>query len=141
MDFHKRNFKTLTGASAVEFAILLPVLLLIVFGIIEFGLLIYNKHIITSASREGTRYGIIAQNPRVSDAEIDTLVQNYCNNRLVTFGAATNPTTTVTRTGLAFGDNLTVAVIYHYDFLLIPNFITTFTGGVDISAQTVMRME
>ena len=47
------------GASAVEFALILPLLMLILFGIIEFSLLMYNKAMITNASREGARRGIV----------------------------------------------------------------------------------
>ena len=47
------------GAVAVEFALILPVLVLLLFGIVEFSLLMYNKQILTNASREGARYGIV----------------------------------------------------------------------------------
>lgn len=43
------------GAVAIEFALLLPVLLAFVFGIIEFGLAFNAQISITSASREGAR--------------------------------------------------------------------------------------
>jgi Flp pilus assembly protein TadG len=45
------------GAAAVEFAILLLPLLLIIGGVVDFGHAYYIKHLITSASREGARYG------------------------------------------------------------------------------------
>ncbi len=47
------------GASAVEFALVLPVLMLLTFGIIEFGVLLFDKAVITNASREGARMGIV----------------------------------------------------------------------------------
>ena len=46
-----------SGASAVEFALLLPVLMMILFGIIEFGMALYRQAILTNASREGARLG------------------------------------------------------------------------------------
>jgi len=47
------------GAAAVEFALLLPMLLLVVFGIMEFGQL-YNVQISASnAAREGARYAAV----------------------------------------------------------------------------------
>ena len=52
----KKFFKCQRGAAAVEFAIVLPLLLVFVFGIIEFGFLLYDKAVITNASREGARY-------------------------------------------------------------------------------------
>lgn len=46
------------GASMVEFAIVLPLLLVIVFGLVEFGRLVAVTTQITTASREAARYGI-----------------------------------------------------------------------------------
>ena len=44
------------GAVAVEFAIILPILLLLVFGIIDFGHAYYMKHVLQNSCREGARY-------------------------------------------------------------------------------------
>jgi Flp pilus assembly protein TadG len=129
------------GASAVEFAIVLPLLLLIVFGTIEFGILLFNKQVITNASREGARAGIVAGTPRKTDAEITTVVNQYNSNHLITFGTPEAPDITISRTGTVFGDDLTVIVEYHYDFLVLPNFATNLIGGTDIVASTVMKYE
>lgn len=129
------------GTAAIEFAILLPVLVIIIFGIIEFGLLLYNRQVLTNASREGARAGIVQQNPRVSDGEIESIVNNYCGSYLVTFGTQDPPTTTIIRTGLSFPANLTVRVEYHYDFLVLPNFVGSLIGGTNLTARTIMVME
>ncbi len=50
--------KTEDGAAAVEFAILLPVFVLLVLGMIEFGLVIWRQEILTNASREGQEPGL-----------------------------------------------------------------------------------
>jgi Flp pilus assembly protein TadG len=51
------------GAAAVEFAILLPLLLMLVLGTIEFGRA-YNAQItLTNAARDGVRYMAIANDP------------------------------------------------------------------------------
>jgi Flp pilus assembly protein TadG len=54
----KRGMRSERGAVAVEFAILLPVFLLLVFGICDFGHAYYMKQLVTNASREGARYGV-----------------------------------------------------------------------------------
>ena len=61
------------GAVAAEFAILLPVLLLIVFGIIEFGMMMYGREVVTNATREGARAGIVQGPPSGPSGEIITL--------------------------------------------------------------------
>ena len=48
------KIKDQDGATVVEFALVLPLLVVFIFGIIEFSLLLYNKAMITNASREGT---------------------------------------------------------------------------------------
>lgn len=45
------------GQSLVEFALALPVFLMIVFGIIEFGMLIFSVAVVNGSAREGARYG------------------------------------------------------------------------------------
>ena len=126
------------GAMAIETALLLPLLVLLIFGMIEFGLLLYNRQVLTNASREGARAGIVQDTPRVPDSEIINVVDQYCADRLVTFGSANTPSTNITREGDDFGDDLTVSVSYDYSFLVMTNF---GFGPIALVAQTVMRME
>jgi hypothetical protein len=55
----KKKVKDQNGTAIVEFAIVLPILFLFVLGIIEFGALLYDKAVITNASREGARTAIV----------------------------------------------------------------------------------
>ena len=133
------------GASAVEFGLLLPLLMIITFGIIEFGTYLYNQQVITNASREGARAGIVARSPnRVPQSEINTVVQNYCANHLVTFGAATTPNVTYPlgyNSTAAFGTDLGVQVNYRYDFLVLPGFTPGIGTFRNMHALTVMKYE
>ncbi len=132
------------GVAAVEFAIILPVLMLIIFGIIEFGLLMYDKQVITNASREGARAGIVVGVSRVDDDGILEMMDRYIANHLITFGATPSLDITiepVDRTDMDFGDELTVTVTYDYDFLVLPNFVADFAGVQTLATTTVMKMQ
>ena len=129
------------GAAAVEFAIIAPLLFTLMFGIIEFSLLLYDKAVITNASREGARYGILWGPNRPTDAEIEAKVGTYTSNRLITFGTMVSPTTTISRSGTDPGDALTVTVAYNYDFLLLPNFVSALSGVTALNGITIMRLE
>ncbi|MCK9275463.1 MAG: pilus assembly protein [Syntrophales bacterium] len=143
----KKLCMNVKGIVAIEFAIVLPVLALLICGIIEFSVLLYDKAMITNASREGARRGIVYNYDTVNDvnhpidSEIESAVLTYCQDRLITFGGDSELATTISRTGDETGDDLTVRVTYHYDYLLIPGFIAQLAGGIDLVAQTVMRME
>jgi len=129
------------GASAVEFAIVLPILVLLIFGIIEFSVALYDKAMITNASREAARAGIVFRVPSVTDEEIINIVNNYLGSSLITFGVPVAANTTVTRIGYNPGDELKVAVNYTYTFLIIPSFVVSLSGGINMVAETAMRME
>lgn len=133
------------GAAVVEFALILPMLLTLVFGIIEMGFLFYNKAVLTNASREGARAGITFNSSRLSQGQIQALVNGYLSDKLVSFGA---PRTAVVTTdpadtsSLASGAGmLTVSVSYLYDFLLLPSFVTDLAGSVNLTVNTTMRAE
>jgi len=148
----KRIITDQKGAALVEFAVVLFLLVFLVVGAVEFGILYYNKQIITNASREGARAGIIAygrENYYKTDGEIKEIVKNYCINHLITFsGSPDLVDTDITlvpdnRTDTAsppfeFGSSFTVAVTYNYGFLL-PSFFGF--GDVPISAATTMNRE
>ncbi len=138
----------------VEFAFVLPLLLVLIFGIIEFGLYLYNQQVITNASREGARAGIVQQNPRLPDtggsgcttppSSIDQVVQCYCATNLVSLGSGSSgPTTVVTgySPNAPFGTLLTVTVNYTYSFWVIPNFIPGIASLRAMQASAVMKYE
>lgn len=138
-----------TGVSAVEFALILPVLVIILFGIIEFGILLYDKAVITNASREGARAGTVhvAEFMGIDDetlkANVKTMVENLLTTSLINLGAP--DTTANVLVDLSSPDpdvdrDLTVTVNYSYDFLVLPNF-SGLTGQVNLVGETVMRME
>jgi len=134
------------GASAVEFALILPLLVVLLFGIVEFGLLMYNTQVITNASREGARAGIVFS-PRPNTTAIENVVKAYANSRLVTFGTQKEPSTTLPNGSCsAFGDDLIVNVSYPYRFLVFQRLVGllgsgTMTDSITLSAQTVMKCE
>ena len=121
------------GAAMVEFAIVLPLLLILVFGIIEFGVMFYDKAVITNASREGVRAGITG----LGDPEIKQIVLNYCNVNLINLDGndAFDPNKIFISSD---GTDLIVKLEYRYDLLL-----GSFFGfdNTTISAETVMRIE
>jgi Flp pilus assembly protein TadG len=58
------------GAAAVEFALVLPVLLLIIFGIIDFGRMLYTQITLTQAAQASARAAaILGQGPGVDEAK------------------------------------------------------------------------
>lgn len=154
------------GASAVEFALILPLLLLILFGIIEFSILFYDKAMLTNASREGARLGIVFRADTNGDRsnfcrdEIAQRVRDYASSNLITFATGVTPTVrtfcaadcanftecetcpaTITE-----GQCLRVLVTYNYNFLVLQGLAGLFPGAnwpgfLTIQADTVMRME
>ena len=131
------------GASVVELALLLPLLLLFLFGIIEFGIILFDKAMLTNACREGARAGIVALSPRLTEAEIGAIIVNYCGNHLITFGASpAPPAVTVTFPAVTtFGHDLGVRATFVYDFLLIPGFIPGLPHTINLTAASVMKYE
>jgi hypothetical protein len=133
------------GASAAEFALILPFLVVLLFGIVELGFIFYNKAVITNASREGARVGITyREDPRLPYADIDAAVNNYTSSYLITFGVDSGPqivTTPTAPTEITSGQDVIVDVSYQYDFLLLPNFIPSLSDGITLRGITTMRAE
>ena len=131
------------GQSLVEFALVLPLLLIILFGIIDFGIAMYDRAVVTNAAREGARAGIVMAATRKTAAEIQDVVWNYCASNVVTFGnVAFNKTSDITVTGAGgvSGADLQVTVRYPYRFAVISYLLPSLATPT-ITASVVMKME
>ena len=58
------------GAALVEFAFVLPLLLILVLGVIDFGLMINQGTLVNNASREGAREGIFGSDAATIEARV-----------------------------------------------------------------------
>ena len=122
----------------VEMAVIAPVFLMLIIGIIEFGRLMQVQQILTNASREGARRAVIQGATKVEAIQIT-------KDALVNAGFADNEHIHVTVTPsdlntLIQGDSVTMSIRMHYhDVSWIGS--SWFLGGVDIEADTVMRAE
>jgi Flp pilus assembly protein TadG len=126
------------GAVAVEFIILFPVLLLVLFAILDFGHAFYMKQMITNAAREGARYGVVYRSPKPTPAELQTMVQNVVTNYLASCGITPKGAPQVTFTTTSTDRQLTVVVTatktwYVLSYILGPS--------TDIESGAVMRDE
>lgn len=154
----QRLIKDRKGTSTVEFAIILPLLLVILFGIIEFSLVFYDKAMITNASREGARAGIVFRSDAdtgvyspMAQGEISQVVNDYLgtppNSRLITSTNAPAITTVVPTQcpdlTAAPPRQITVTVTYPYTFWILPNLVSTLVGfnPLSLTAVTTMRCE
>jgi Flp pilus assembly protein TadG len=122
------------GVAAVEFAVVSPFLILLVFGIIECGRAIMVQQVLTNASREGTRRAVLEE---VTTSEVTTVVSDYLANGSITGATVTVSPTPLTSAG--FGDPVTVTVSVPYDQVSwIPPW---FMGGRTLSASTQMHAD
>ena len=78
------------GAQLVEFALVLPLLLLVVLGIAEFGFIFQRYEVVTNAAREGARMAVLP-------GYTDTLTcKRACRSLLSTPAACPRPSTNPT---------------------------------------------
>lgn len=137
------------GSMSVEFGLLAPIFLLLVFGIVDFGHAWYMKMEITSASREGARYGSRYQTdtnnnhilPNALSPSIATWVQNNYSSLLPTDA---NLTVSVGGTGYTSGttgDDLTVTITATKNWFVIENFIPGLGNSITLSSTTTMKVE
>jgi Flp pilus assembly protein TadG len=141
------------GAEALEFALVLPVFLTLVFGVIDFGYMINRDTVINNASREGARTG--ALNPTANAIEC-TVRQSLSTVETPLVGGNCRPSGTpkvtvtiscrmpdnVTACGLPFPSGGTVIVKVDYTHLWItPVGSTIRPGGMPLSKTTEMRIE
>ena len=147
-----RKFKSEQGQGIIEFAFVLVPLLVLTLGIMEFGILLYDKAVLTNACQAGAREGVMFRADATefeytpyTETQIRTAIDNYVQNRLVTFGEPFDANTDVVvswdTSPPTHGSQLEVQVNFPYTFLALPNFGGMGEGALNLSARSRMRME
>ena len=131
------------GAELVEFALVFPMLLLVMVGIMDFGFLFQRYEVLTAAAREGARIAIL---PGYTDADVQSRVTAY-----LTAGGLTDPATVVVGAAqtVSLGSQcitirpVTVTFTYQYMFVgpIMAFFGEPSLGSRQINATSAMRSE
>lgn len=107
------------GVAAVEFAFIVPLLSLFIFGIISFGLILSFTQDMTRAAAEGSRAGAVAFPGSEAQAEATAATQDAvdsfgqsCNSGGMTCEVVVAPCATAT--GAAARECVTVTLTYDY---------------------------
>jgi Flp pilus assembly protein TadG len=137
------RWRTDSGAELVEFALVLPVLLVLIAGVADFALLFHGYHVTTNAAREGARLAILPGYDANSYATVRTRVTNY----LAAGGARGTALTNVAPVALDLGGGLTgsgvqVTLTYTHSFLFVGPVIGLINGTFanTLTYQTVAQM-
>jgi Flp pilus assembly protein TadG len=146
--FRRKTGANDRGAEAVEFALVVPLFLLLVFGIIDFGFMINRDTMVNNASREGAREGALNPNQAAITAKV--------RQELATVEpVGTTPskiTVTVTcrkpdnsgcstfAADAASGGTVIIKVDYQHSWIT-PVANSLMSGGITLSKTTEMRIE
>lgn len=119
----------------VEFALILPFLILIIMGVFDLGRAIYGYNVISNSAREGARYGIVHCD--VQSNTLDTTgVQNTAIGKSIGIDPADITSVTATKSpDCGYGSSLTVTVNYTFHPL------TLFFATLNLTGRATMTIE
>ena len=129
------------GMAMVEFVIILPILLMLVFSIVEFGVLFGRWQTLSNAAREGARTAVVYRKDCVAatvEAEVRTRVKNYAAPLGITL---TDGDIAVSGVCGASNTSSTVSVTLPYTFKVLPGFAASVSPTIDLVGNSVMRNE
>jgi len=121
------------GAAMVEFAVVAPVFLIMVVGILELGRAIVVQQLLTNASREGARIG--GYDTTTSTSTVTTAVNSYLSN--LGISGATTTVSPNTLSTLQDGNSVSVTVSIPFSRVsYLPS--PVYFGSTSLQATTVM---
>jgi Flp pilus assembly protein TadG len=138
------RMRSARGAELIEFALVLPVLLIVLGGILDMGFLFNNYAVVTNAAREGAR---VAAVPGWSETDVRNRVNSYLAGSGLTL---TGVVTTVDPVAVDIGGGRTingvkVVVAYPYTYLILGPIAQMTAGGsianITLKAAATMRAE
>lgn len=136
LSFASRKRPSRRGVAAVEFALVAPLFIAFILGIIEFGRMMMVQEILVNAASQGTRAAIM---PGQTDAQVTTIVDNCLNGAGISGYNAPTVSPTLA-SGPASGTALTMTVSVPCQSVSWLGGSTWFNGQT-LSASIVMTKE
>ncbi len=129
------------GQAVTEFAVILPVLLLVLFAIFQFGIIFNNYIQVTAAAREGARKGAVNRTTG-NCAAVVALATSSAKSAApglnwTSAGAGVSATDTCTSNALAQGSDFTITASYPWTVSLLGQVVASGS----LSSSTTMRVE
>ena len=139
----RRRLAREDGAELVEFALVFPLLLLVVLGIVDFGFLFQRYEVLTNAAREGARITVL---PGYTNSDVDIRINQYLTaGGLTATPTITHMTPTAVNVGTACVTLEGVTVSYPHTYTFVGGIIGYFTGtpwtSRTLTATAQMRSE
>jgi hypothetical protein len=141
-----RRWKRDNGQELVEFAIVFPVLLLLLLGVIGFGQIVYSYSAISNAAREGARYAVVPGwdhqgqiwfNYSETCPGRNLIIQRVCDSAL----ALDQGRLRVTLSEPVWGTSVRVEVEYYGDYMTNVLLEALNRPGLSLRAAATMRLE
>ena len=140
-----RRLRGARGAELVEMALILPILLVVIAGIIDFALMFQAAEVVTNAAREGARVRVL---PGYTDADVTARVDEY----LAASGLTGWHNTAVTGFTIGGGgggapasNGIEVNVAYQHQFIALGPILALINGSfgsaITLNATSRMRVE
>ena len=120
------------GATAVEFVLILPLLLALVIGLIDFGRIGFVQVSVTAASREGARFSSLYSSGITNIQTLNDFVQNSTPTvaRVSQMDSQGSLTVTTTQcSAIQSGENTSVTVATNFKWLLPVGLISILNPG------------
>ena len=142
----ERSGERRRGQALVEFALVMPVFLLVVFGAVEFARLLLDQHYLTTAARRATRIGTL---PEKTEADVTAVVDGFLTHVGMTSDSWTTTVQVNNSSGVARAGGLgssvpgdLVYVTVAHDFSLVTgSLLPVLQGTVTLEGKCVFRHE
>jgi Flp pilus assembly protein TadG len=121
------------GSVAVEFALLLPILLLLVFGVVDFGRAISAQITLTQAAREGARLAALGQP--------STTVVSRAQSAATGLSPVTVTVTSTCPVNAGAGVDAVVQTSYAFSFVTPVGAIAAMFGGVSYGSSLTLTAQ
>lgn len=133
LQFFRRISQENKGQSMVELALVLPLILLLLLGVVEFGRMFHSYLVLTQGSREGARLAVVGESNTAVVNRVERVTSSLDRTKIQ---VQVEPVEKERVRGVP----VTVTLYYQLE-LLLPNLFDLFPDPIVISSTTTMRME